>query len=35
VAEQAAREILSLPTFPGITADQQARVADSLRRALA
>jgi len=35
VAERAAREILSLPMFPGITAEQQARVADSLRRALA
>lgn len=35
VAEKAAREILSLPMFPGITAHQQARVADSLRRAVA
>jgi len=35
VAEKAAREILSLPMFPGITAEQQGRVADSLRRALA
>jgi dTDP-4-amino-4,6-dideoxygalactose transaminase len=34
VAEQAAREILSLPMYPEITADQQARVVDSLRRAL-
>jgi dTDP-4-amino-4,6-dideoxygalactose transaminase len=35
VAERAAHEILSLPMFPGITAEQQARVADSLRRAVA
>ncbi|HEY4394710.1 MAG TPA: DegT/DnrJ/EryC1/StrS family aminotransferase [Polyangia bacterium] len=34
VAERAAGEILSLPIFPEITADQQARVVDSLRRAL-
>jgi len=34
VAEQAAREILSLPIYPEITADQQARVVDSLRRAI-
>jgi dTDP-4-amino-4,6-dideoxygalactose transaminase len=34
VAEQAAREILSLPIYPEITADQQARVVESLRRAL-
>ncbi len=34
VAEKAAREILSLPMFPEITADQQARVVASLRRAL-
>ena len=34
VAEKAAGEILSLPMFPEITADQQARVVDSLRRAL-
>ena len=34
VAEKAAREILSLPLFPEITADQQARVVDSLQRAL-
>jgi dTDP-4-amino-4,6-dideoxygalactose transaminase len=35
VAEKAAREILSLPIYPEITADQQARVVESLRRALA
>ena len=34
VAEKAAREILSLPMYPAITADQQARVVASLRRAL-
>jgi dTDP-4-amino-4,6-dideoxygalactose transaminase len=34
IAEKAAREILSLPIFPGITADQQSRVVASLRRAL-
>lgn len=34
VAESAAREILSLPLYPQITADQQRHVADSLRRAL-
>ena len=34
MAEKAAREILSLPMFPEITADQQARVVASLRRAL-
>ena len=34
VAEKAAREILSLPMYPEITADQQARVVASLRRAL-
>jgi dTDP-4-amino-4,6-dideoxygalactose transaminase len=34
VAEKAAREILSLPMFPEITTDQQARVVASLRRAL-
>ncbi len=34
VAEKAAGEILSLPMFPEITADQQARVVASLRRAL-
>jgi dTDP-4-amino-4,6-dideoxygalactose transaminase len=32
VAEQAADEILSLPLFPGITADQQHRVAEVLLR---
>jgi dTDP-4-amino-4,6-dideoxygalactose transaminase len=35
VAERAAREILSLPMFPGITPDQQFRVADTLRKAVA
>lgn len=35
VAEQAADEILSLPIFPGITADQQARVVEVLADALA
>lgn len=34
VAEKAAGEILSLPIFPGITEEQQCRVADVLRRAL-
>jgi dTDP-4-amino-4,6-dideoxygalactose transaminase len=34
VAERLAAETLSLPMFPGITADQQQRVADALRRAL-
>ena len=34
VSERAAGEILSLPIYPGITADQQERVADVLRRAL-
>ena len=34
VAERAAREILSLPMYPGITAEQQERVVASLRRAL-
>jgi dTDP-4-amino-4,6-dideoxygalactose transaminase len=34
VAERLAGEILSLPMFPGITVDQQERVADSLRNAL-
>jgi dTDP-4-amino-4,6-dideoxygalactose transaminase len=33
-AEKAADEILSLPLFPEITADQQARVVESLRAAL-
>jgi len=35
VAEKTAGEILSLPMFAEITADQQARVAESLRRAIA
>ncbi len=34
VAERAADEVLSLPLFPGITAAQQERVVDELRRAL-
>ena len=34
VAEKAAKEILSLPLFPEITADQQARVVDVLKKAL-
>jgi dTDP-4-amino-4,6-dideoxygalactose transaminase len=34
VAEAAAREILSLPLFPGITEDEQARVTRELSRAL-
>jgi dTDP-4-amino-4,6-dideoxygalactose transaminase len=33
-AERAAGEILSLPIYPGITADQQERVVEALRRAL-
>lgn len=33
-AERAAAEILSLPMYPHLTAEQQARVADGLRRAL-
>jgi dTDP-4-amino-4,6-dideoxygalactose transaminase len=32
--ESAAREMLSLPMYPGITADQQYEVVESLRRAL-
>jgi dTDP-4-amino-4,6-dideoxygalactose transaminase len=32
--EAAAREMLSLPMFPGITAEQQELVVDSLLRAL-
>lgn len=32
--ESAAREMLSLPIYPGITADQQQNVVESLRRAL-
>jgi dTDP-4-amino-4,6-dideoxygalactose transaminase len=35
VAEQAAREILSLPIYPGITPAQQEQVVEALRRALA
>jgi len=35
VAEAAAQEILSLPMFPQITVEQQERVADALREALA
>jgi dTDP-4-amino-4,6-dideoxygalactose transaminase len=34
VSEQAAGEILSLPIYPGITVEQQERVADVLRHAL-
>jgi dTDP-4-amino-4,6-dideoxygalactose transaminase len=34
VAERAAAEILSLPLFPEITPEQQARVVDAFRRAL-
>lgn len=34
VAEEAAGRILSLPLFPHITADQQERVAEALKRAL-
>jgi dTDP-4-amino-4,6-dideoxygalactose transaminase len=34
VAEGAAPELLSLPLFPGITAQQQERVVDSLRKAV-
>ena len=34
VAEQASREILSLPLYPGITAGQQVRVVEQLREAL-
>ncbi|MEA2972498.1 MAG: hypothetical protein QOG82_956 [Actinomycetota bacterium] len=34
VAEAAARRMLSLPIYPGITADQQERVVTALRRAL-
>ena len=32
VSEQAAREVLSLPMFPGITEQQQKRVADGIRK---
>ena len=34
IAETAAQEILSLPLYPGITAQQQERVVDALRSAL-
>jgi dTDP-4-amino-4,6-dideoxygalactose transaminase len=34
VAEKAAREVLSLPLYPGITAEQQAEVVDALDSAL-
>lgn len=34
VSESAAQELLSLPLFPGITEEQQARVVEELRRAL-
>ena len=34
-AERSANEVLSLPLFPGITEEQQTRVAEALRRALA
>lgn len=34
VAEEAARTLLSLPLFPGITVEQQERVADALVKAL-
>ena len=34
IAEAAAQEILSLPMFPGITAEEQQRVAHELRRAI-
>ncbi len=34
VAEKAAKEILSLPLFPEITADQQTQVVDALKNAL-
>jgi dTDP-4-amino-4,6-dideoxygalactose transaminase len=30
VTEKAAREILSLPMFPGLTAGQQQRIADGI-----
>jgi dTDP-4-amino-4,6-dideoxygalactose transaminase len=35
VAEKAADEILSLPMYPGITADQQEQVVAELKRAVA
>src|SRR5262249_13174239 len=34
VSERAAGEILSLPIYPGITVEQQERVADAVRTAL-
>jgi dTDP-4-amino-4,6-dideoxygalactose transaminase len=34
VAERAAQEILSLPIFPGVTADQQEQVVNELRKAV-
>jgi dTDP-4-amino-4,6-dideoxygalactose transaminase len=34
ITEQAAGELISIPLFPGITADQQERVAESLLRAV-
>ena len=34
VSEKAAREILSLPMFPGLTEPQQQRVCDGIRRAV-
>jgi dTDP-4-amino-4,6-dideoxygalactose transaminase len=34
VTEEAARTVLSLPIYPGVTADQQECVVDALRRAL-
>ncbi len=34
VAEQAAREILSLPIYPEISAEQQERIVDELRKAI-
>ncbi len=34
VSEAAADEILSLPLFPGITAEQQERVVEALKEAL-
>jgi dTDP-4-amino-4,6-dideoxygalactose transaminase len=35
VAERAAAEILSLPMYPHITPEQEERVADALRKAVA
>ena len=34
VSEKAAGEILSLPLYPGITVEQQERVADTVHEAL-